>query len=84
MECTVVAGVESLYKPFTALGLLLIVSGLVLVLLPVIARHLPSLDRLPWIIVWVYRRDGFYFVTSPLLIIISFVSILMSFIGRAR
>lgn len=75
---------ESLYKPFTALGLLLIVSGLVLVLLPVIARHLPSLDRLPWIIVWVYRRNGFYFVTSPLLIIISFVSILMSFIGRAR
>lgn len=78
------AGVESLYKPFTALGLLLIVSGLVLVLLPVVARHLPSLDRLPWIIVWVYRRDGFYFVTSPLLIIISFVSILMSFVGRAR
>lgn len=75
---------ESLYKPFTALGLLLIVSGLVLVLLPVVARHLPSLDRLPWIIVWVYRRDGFYFVTSPLLIIISFVSILMSFVGRAR
>ncbi len=75
---------ESLYKPFTALGLLLIVSGLVLVLLPVIARHLPSLDKLPWIIVWVYRRNGFYFVTSPILIIISLVSILMNFVGRAR
>ncbi len=75
---------ESFYRPFTALGLLLIVSGLVLVLLPFIARHLPSLDRLPWIIVWVYRRDGFYFVTSPLLIIISLVSIVMNFFGRSR
>ncbi len=75
---------ESFYRPFTALGLLLIVSGLVLVLLPFIARHLPSLDRLPWIIVWVYRRDGFYFVTSPLLIIISLVSIIMNFFGRSR
>lgn len=75
---------ESFYRPFTALGLLLIVSGLVLVLLPFIARHLPSLDRLPWIIVWVYRRDGFYFVTSPLLIIISLVSIVMNFFGRYR
>jgi len=80
----VVAEVESFYRPFTALGLLLIVSGLVLVLLPFIARHLPSLDRLPWIIVWVYRRDGFYFVTSPLLIIISLVSIVMNFFGRYR
>lgn len=75
---------ESFYRPFTALGLLLIVSGLVLVLLPFIARHLPSLDRLPWIIVWVYRRDGFYFVTSPLLIIISLVSIVVNFFGRSR
>ena len=75
---------ESFYRPFTALGLLLIVSGLVLVLLPFIARHLPSLDRLPWIIVWVYRRDGFYFVTSPLLIIITLVSIVMNFFGRSR
>jgi len=33
----VVAEVESFYRPFTALGLLLIVSGLVLVLLPFIA-----------------------------------------------
>ncbi len=75
---------ESFYRPFTAVGLLLIVSGLVLVLLPFIARHLPSLDRLPWIIVWVYRRDGFYFVTSPLLIIISLISIVMNFFGRTR
>jgi len=76
--------VEPYYRPFTTLGLLLIVSGLILVLLPVLARHLPSLDRLPWIIVWVYRKNGFYFATSPLLIIISLVSLLLNVYRASR
>lgn len=75
---------EPYYRPFTTLGLLLIVSGLILVLLPVLARHLPSLDRLPWIIVWVYRKNGFYFATSPLLIIISLVSLLLNVYRASR
>ena len=73
---------ESYYRPFTVMGLILILSGLVLVLLPIVARHIPSLDRLPWILVWVYRKDGFYFVTSPLLIIISLVSIIVNLYGK--
>ncbi|UCH57150.1 MAG: hypothetical protein JSV18_07410 [Candidatus Bathyarchaeota archaeon] len=73
---------EAYYRPVTALGLILIVSGLILVLLPFIARSLPDLDKLPWILVWVYRRDGFYFVTSPLLIILSIVSIILNLFGR--
>ena len=73
---------DTYYRPFTILGLLLIVSGLLLVLLPFLARHLPSLERLPWIILWVYRRDGFYFATSPLLIIVSLISLLLNFFNR--
>jgi hypothetical protein len=79
-----VGEMESYYRPFTVMGLILILSGLVLVLLPIVARHIPSLDRMPWILVWVYRRDGFYFVTSPLLIIISLVSIIVNLYGKTR
>jgi hypothetical protein len=79
-----VGEMESYYRPFTVMGLILILSGLVLVLLPIVARHIPSLDRLPWILVWVYRKDGFYFVTSPLLIIISLVSIIVNLYGKTR
>jgi hypothetical protein len=75
---------ESYFRPFTALGLILILSGLILVTLPFIARHLPSLEKMPWIIIWVYRKDGFYFVTSPLLIILSLVSIILNIFGRTR
>ena len=74
---------EPSYRPMTLLGLLLILSGVVLVALPFVARHLPSLEKLPWILVWVYRRDGFYFITSPLLIIISLVSLVLHLLGRS-
>jgi hypothetical protein len=72
---------EPLYRPFTTLGLILIASGLVLVLLPVIARQLPRLEDLPWFVVWVYRKDGFFFATSPLLIAISLVSLALRFLN---
>ncbi len=63
-------------QPFTTLGLILIVSGLLLVLLPFLTRYLPSLDQVPWLLIWVYRRDGFIFVTSPLLILLSLLSLI--------
>jgi len=72
------------YREFTALGWFLIVLGLIFVALPYVARVVPNVERLPWFILWVYRRDGFYFVTSPLLIIISLVSIVMNIFGRSR
>jgi hypothetical protein len=73
---------EPYWRSFTILGLLLIVSGIVLVLLPFLTRSLPSIDRVPWILIWVYRRDGFYFATSPLLIILSLFSLLVQLYGR--
>jgi hypothetical protein len=73
---------EPNYQPFTTLGLILIVSGLLLVLLPLLARYLPSLDQVPWLLIWVYRRDGFIFVTSPLLILLSLLSLIAQLYGR--
>ena len=73
---------EPSYPPFTALGFILIVSGLILVLLPFLARFLPSLDQVPWFIIWVYRRDGFTFMTSPLLIVLSLLSLFVQLYGR--
>ena len=73
---------EQSYEPFTTLGLILIVSGLILVLLPFFARFLPRLDQVPWFIIWVYRRDGFTFMTSPLLIVLSLLSLFLQLYGR--
>jgi len=73
---------ESYYRPLTAMGMILILSGIILVMLPFIARHLPNLEKLPWILIWVYRKNGFYFVTSPLLIILSIISILLNLYGK--
>ena len=64
------------------MGLILILSGIILVMLPFIARHLPNLEKLPWILIWVYRKNGFYFVTSPLLIILSIISIVLNLYGK--
>lgn len=75
---------EPYYRSLTAIGVILIASGIVLVALPILARHVPSLDKLPWFILWVYRKNGFYFATSPLLIIVSLVSLLLNLLNRAR
>lgn len=76
------ADADLLSRPLSFLGVLLIALGVVLVALPLIARYLPSLEKVPPILLWVYRSDGFYFVTSPILIIISLASILLWLIRR--
>ena len=70
------------YRGFSGLGWMLIVLGVLLVALPYVVRAAPSLERVPWYILWVYRRDGFTFVTSPLLILLSVVSFLLSLLRR--
>jgi hypothetical protein len=70
------------YQPFTLLGAALIIIGVILVILPFIARHIPNLEKLPWIIIWVYKSNGFILATSPLLIIISIVSLILSILKR--
>ena len=77
---------HSAYHPFVALGLLLILIGVLLVLFPFLIKHAPTLEKLeklPPILVYVYRRNGFYLITSPILILIGiayFVYVLLRFI----
>ena len=70
------------YSPFQSMGWILILLGIIFVTLPYIARVVPNIDRIPWWILWVYRSDGFYFATSPLLIFISIASLLWSLLRR--
>ena len=64
------------------MGWILILLGIIFVAMPYIARFVPDLDRIPWWILWVYRSDGFYFATSPILIFISIISIILNMIRR--
>ena len=70
------------YRPFAAMGWILILLGVLFVALPYLARLVPSVERLPWYIVYVYRSDGFMFATSPLLIMLSIISLLWSYLRR--
>jgi ribose/xylose/arabinose/galactoside ABC-type transport system permease subunit len=66
------------------LGIMLIILGVLLFIAPLLLEKVPSLESIPWIILYVYRRNGFVFVTSPLLIIISILSLLWWILTRSR
>ena len=70
------------YREYAALGWGLIALGVLFVAMPYVARAVPSVERLPWYILWVYRSDGFYFATSPLLILLSLLSFALSYLRR--
>ncbi|MCS7369037.1 MAG: hypothetical protein NDF57_04945 [archaeon GBS-70-058] len=59
-------------KMLTNVGIIFIVIGVALIMIPLIVKMIPSIsiEKIPWILLWVYRKDGFTFATSPLLIII--------------
>lgn len=65
------------------LGIVLMVLGALLFIVPLVLEKMPSLESVPWILLYVYRRDGFVFVTSPILIIISILSLLWSILTRS-
>jgi hypothetical protein len=74
-------------NPFTVLGFFLIVIGVLLLAVPYVVKHLPTLERLeqiPWILLYVYRKDDFYFMTSPILLIVGVVYLLWLFIRWIR
>ena len=70
---------------FSVVGLAFILIGIALILLPVIGRLVPTIDleRIPWLLLYVYKRDRFVFVTSPLLILVSIISLLWSILTRS-
>jgi hypothetical protein len=64
------------YLPIMLLGISFILLGIALVLLPLLSKLpdvLEMMQNLPTILIYVYHHNGFYFVTSPILIIISVI-----------
>jgi hypothetical protein len=68
-------------SPFTLLGILLILLGVIFIALPHISQFV-NIDKIPWIILYIYRREGFTFATSPLLLILSAISLLIAYAHR--
>jgi hypothetical protein len=65
----------------TWLGVAFILIGVALIILPVIGKYL-DLSRIPPWLIYIYRGNGFYFVTSPLLLVLSIVFLLLYFLRR--
>ena len=65
-------------------GILCMLLGALLFLAPILLEQLPSLSNLPWILLYIYRQDGFVFITSPLLLIISVMSLLWWLLTRVN
>jgi hypothetical protein len=68
-------------NPLTILGILLILLGVVFVALPYLSRVV-DVEKIPWIILYVYRRDSFTFATSPILLILSALSLILAYTRR--
>ncbi|MCX8175855.1 MAG: DUF2905 domain-containing protein [Candidatus Bathyarchaeota archaeon] len=58
-------------KFFTGLGVFFILLGVAFIIASIVVKYLPSirLEYIPWILLWVYRKDNFWIATSPILII---------------
>jgi hypothetical protein len=68
-------------EPLTWLGITLILIGTAIVLLPIIGRYF-DLSQVPSWLIYVYHSDGFYFATSPLLLLLSLVSFIVFLLRR--
>lgn len=66
-------------EPLWWLGLALVLLGVALMLVPVAVRVVDA-GRIPPLVLYVYRSDGFYFVTSPLLLLLSLFFLLLYFV----
>lgn len=66
-------------------GLILIIIGIALFLIPSLLKYYPSIEaigKIHWLILYVYRSDNFVFATSPILILASLVFIIYSAINK--
>jgi hypothetical protein len=71
------------YAVFTVIGLVLVALGIFALLIPIMLKSdvLQWLSRIHPILLYVYRREGFFFVTSPILIAVSLLFLLYRWIG---
>ncbi|MEW6592434.1 MAG: hypothetical protein AB1305_01935 [Candidatus Hadarchaeota archaeon] len=68
-------------EQLTWLGIAFILIGAALVALPIIGRNF-DFSRVPSWLIYIYRSDGFYFVTSPLLLALSLLSVVIFILRR--
>ena len=61
---------------FYSIGFIFLLLAIAFFLIPIVSRSgTISGLKIPWIILYVYNKGGFYFATSPILLIISVISI---------
>ena len=65
----------------TWLGIALILVGFAIVLIPIVGAYI-DIPKVPSWLIYVYHSDGFYFVTSPLLLALSIVALVIYLLGR--
>lgn len=68
---------------FYLTGAFFVVLGVAFIVLPLLAKSgaLSSL-KIPWIFLYTYNKNGFFFATSPILIVVSIIGILLSVFRR--
>ncbi|MFN4133431.1 MAG: hypothetical protein ACK4GQ_03580 [Candidatus Hadarchaeales archaeon] len=67
--------------PFTWVGIALILAGVAFVVIPILGKYI-DVSSIPAWLIYVYHSDGFYFVTSPLLIVLSLLSLIFYLMYR--
>ncbi len=65
----------------TWLGIAFILIGTALVLIPILGRYI-DLSQVPSWLIYIYHSNGFYFVTSPLLIVLSIAAFIAYILMR--
>ena len=75
---------SELFWLFILIGLLLIVLGEIIIILPFLfdLQSTLKIEEIPWLLIYVYHSDGFVFITSPILIIISVILLLLALLKR--
>ena len=68
-------------NPLALFGTLLILLGVIFVALPYLSC-LVDVEKIPWVILYVYRRGGFTFATSPILLFLSILSLILAYARR--
>jgi hypothetical protein len=74
-------GTYEWYRPSTSLGAIMTLLGIVLVLVPYLIRYAPEIEKLPPIILYIYRRNNFIFAT-PIVMAITITWALVSVLTR--
>ncbi|MFB6216078.1 MAG: hypothetical protein ABEJ72_03800 [Candidatus Aenigmatarchaeota archaeon] len=63
-------------ESMSLVGIILVLLGVTFLVIPAVGKYI-SLEDIPSWIIYVYENGNFYFVTSPLLIVLSLVVLVL-------